>query len=248
MTRKVQPNANLGAGTLAESQVIENLHGLHECCLSALSCSAFLDICLPSHDRFAFARDRLLELLFELRNRIADVLQVDGRAHLQDLEWLCEPLPTSSQTAYVLARVGDPKSEYYMAIKLVYEIGCEIIDGVLSDSVRPLVGLTAEKQREIENAVSHQISNSLAIISLVTEEVALTDKDKELLEAMRLLKLSSDKCASREQILQMAKWESEGKRAFKRLMSAGYVKSKRGVGYYLTTAGIAKAEKLSERT
>ncbi len=76
----------------------------------------------------------------------------------------------------------------------------------------------------------------------------LTRNDEEILQALYELGSTETRAFSREQILTRAGWTSEGKHAFKRLLSSSLVCSHRGVGYSLTLAGQAKAVELAART
>jgi hypothetical protein len=78
------------------------------------------------------------------------------------------------------------------------------------------------------------------------EPPVLLDNDSGLLEAMLSMGATADAPCSSREILGKANWISEGKRAFKRLKKYGFVGAKKGVGYYLTQAGIKRAKKLCE--
>lgn len=82
---------------------------------------------------------------------------------------------------------------------------------------------------------------------IIVLDVVLTDNDVGLLEKMFEMGLNSHSVASRQDILTQAKWKSSGIRAFDRLKKAGFVRSRKGLGFYLTEKGLAKAKSLTAR-
>ncbi len=168
----------------------------------------------------------------------------------QDIRWLAEEKVRTQQL------IADIKSSFQKRIEHIApwfdhsNYAYARLCGVLSNAYKgePLESWLDIPNEELLGYIDALKPESDIEKTIVAAEQTLTDNDVGLLETMLSMNLSSTSLASREQILKQAKWQSEGKRAFTRLMKQSLVGSQQGVGYYLTDKGIETAKKLGART
>ena len=178
------------------------------------------------------------------------------RAALQDTsEKPVYLIDSEIRTHVILLR---PILEKLTTVLLSKQIDCEKCTRLIGElnviSLRPIEYLMGSLEPKLDDIWNLAKQAELSPVKTpekthaIPDEKPLTDNDVGLLEAMLQMNLSSESIASREAILESAKWTSEGKHAFDRLKKYSYVAAKKGVGFYLTKSGIDRAKKLGERT